>query len=109
MNLRNCAKHNRLLMQFNFPVSCKPKEILVIPNISDNIISMNSRNEKDTFTWIANRSLTQTEADGNDDDNDDNALDFRSAVTRIFQYTPQKRLLQEFDLVGVLKNQSNFA
>ena len=96
-------------MQFNFPVSCKPKEILVIPNISDNIISMNSRNEKDTFTWIANRSLTQSEADGNADDNDDNVVDIRSAVTRIFQYTPFKRLLQEFDLVGVLKNQSNFA
>ena len=56
-NLRNCAKHNRLLMQFNFPESCQPKKVLVIPYISDNVISMNSRDFKDTFTWMANKHL----------------------------------------------------
>ena len=36
-------------------------------------------------------------------------MDDISAVTRIFQYTIEKRLLQEFDLVGILKHQSSFS
>ena len=110
MNLRNCPKHNRLLMQFNYPKSCKPKEVLVIPNITDNLISMNSSNDKNTRTWLANKSLMLQ--------NKPSVSSFlqmtpRSTedktVTRIFQYSPERSLLQEFNLVGILIKQSNFA
>ena len=55
-NIRNCPKHDRILLQFLYPSSCRPKEIYVIPNISQNLISMNSRSDKNTITWLANRS-----------------------------------------------------
>ena len=41
-SMRNCPLHNRLLMQFSYPSSCKPKETHVIPYIDDNIIHMNN-------------------------------------------------------------------
>ena len=41
-NMRNCPVNNRLLMQFSYPSSCNPKEVLVIPYIDDNIIKMNA-------------------------------------------------------------------
>lgn len=100
MNLRNCAKHNRLLIQFNYPVSCKPKEVLVVPYISDNIISLNTRNERSSFTWLANKSQAQTEEQENEEDQGPD----KNSITRIFQYSPEKKLLQEFDLVGILKD-----
>ena len=88
--LHNCPKHSRLLMQFNYPVSCKPKQILVTPSISDNVISMNSRTDSKMFSWLA--------SDGEDN------------PSRIFQFSPSKRmLLNEFDLVGVMKKQTSFA
>ena len=41
-NMRNCPVNNRLLMQFSYPSSCNPKEVLVIPYIDDNVIRMNA-------------------------------------------------------------------
>lgn len=32
--LRNCPMHERLMMQFNYPESCSPKEVLVVPYIA---------------------------------------------------------------------------
>lgn len=52
LNIRNCQKHDRLLMTFNYPGSCKPKEILVTPYIGDNSIGLNMTDYKDTITWI---------------------------------------------------------
>jgi len=82
-NLRMCMKHNRLLMQFNYPGSCKPKEVLVIPYISDNLISMNSRNNKDSFTWLANKRLSQDFMEKNEEDEAETGPDANS-VTRMF-------------------------
>ena len=82
-NLRMCMKHNRLLMQFSYPGSCKPKEVLVIPYISDNLISMNSRNNKDSFTWLANKRLSQDFMEKNEEDEAETGPDANS-VTRMF-------------------------
>ena len=83
-NLRNCAKHNRLLMQFNYPESCQPRKVLVIPNISDNKIEMNSRNEKDTYTWMANKKLELPDGLGDDAYDENEEVDDISSVPRIF-------------------------
>ena len=58
-NMRNCPKHNRLLLQFNYPTSCKPKKVLVIPSIADNLIAMNSGTHRDTITWLSNKSSAE--------------------------------------------------
>ena len=40
-SMQNCPMHSRLLMQFSYPSSCKPKELVAIPYINDNTIQMN--------------------------------------------------------------------
>lgn len=50
--LRNCPKQSRLLMQFNFPVSCKPKEVLVVPYIGSNTIMMSSLTDSQIVSWL---------------------------------------------------------
>ena len=60
MNIRSCPKHNRVLLMFNYPQSCKPKKILVIPNISDNkILTNHGDSSKDTVMWLSNKSLSE--------------------------------------------------
>ena len=82
--IRNCPKHNRLVMQFNYPGLSRTKEILVIPYIGDNTISMHNHNkDNNLITWLASDTDQQT---------------------RIFQFSPDRRMmLTEFNLVGIMK------
>lgn len=91
--LRNCPKHSRLLMQFNYPISCKPKQALITPSIGVNTITMNSQTDRSMISWLSNKN----ERAGS------------KAVTRIFQFLPAKMILNEFDLVGLVKKQTKFA
>ena len=50
--LRNCPKHSRLLMQFNYPVSYDPKKFLVTPYITDNFMTLNSKCSKTLRSWF---------------------------------------------------------
>ena len=51
-NKRNCPKHNRFLIFFNYPLSCKPKTALMTPYIGDNIIALNSYENANLLTWL---------------------------------------------------------
>ena len=108
-NIRNCPKHNRVLLQFNYPSSCKPKKALVIPNISDNSIAMNSRPERDTITWLSNKHSSELEGGHEHGVNSGGLSPSMTTITRLFQFRPNKSMLQEFDLVGILQKQTNFA
>ena len=86
--IRNCPKHRRLLMQFNYPVSCRPKQALILPSIGANAITLNSQTERETTTWLSNKTtISDLEGDA-----------------KLFQFLPGKdMLLNEFDLAGVIK------
>ena len=110
-NIRNCPKHNRVLLQFHYPSSCKPKKALVIPNISDNSIAINSRTERDTTTWLSNRHSSELVTEGGHEPgvNSGGLSPSDTTITRLFQFRPNKSLLQEFNLVGILQKQTNFS
>ena len=36
--LRKCPRYKRMLINFNYPNSCKPKQVLILPYLSDNSI-----------------------------------------------------------------------
>ena len=56
MYLRNCLKHDRVIMQFSYPKSSKPKLMRITPYIGDNTITLRTGQvEKDGITWLANK------------------------------------------------------
>ena len=56
-NVRNCRRHHRLVMQFNYPKSGRAKQIVATPFISANTIGLNIRKSDSNLTWIANKSI----------------------------------------------------
>ena len=85
MNLRNCPKNNRLLLQFNYPKQCLAKRGIITPYIGDNQISMNSRTLGHLISWMV----------------------VGDQGTKIFQFTEDISKLQEFDLAGIMCRQSD--
>ena len=86
---RNCPRHNRLLLQFHYPESWEPKEVIVIPYIGANSLSMNGLENLDHISWLSKPS--------------------RDTPTRLFQFSwERKKVLNEFNLNGALRKSTSF-
>ena len=102
MYLRNCLKHDRVIMQFSYPKSSKPKLMRITPYIGDNTITLRTGQvEKDGITWLANKQLTPAERLQNPEGDGTEAS--------IFQFSTNKSTLYEFDLCGLMKKKTSFA
>lgn len=111
-----------MLINFNYPNSCKPKQVLILPYLSDNSIQMNLHPESTKiFAWLSEASPLKSQQLNEDLGSCDNmsmlsssqsykdsvALSRRKSM-RFFQFIPEKWLLEEFDMAGIMCRQTHF-